>query len=32
MGLAITVVETLPIGSTFQSSSSVGNGRMSVPR
>ena len=31
-GLAIMVVETSPIGSTFQSSSSAGDGRMSISK
>ena len=31
-GLAIMVVETLPIGGTFQSGSSAGDGRMSISR
>ena len=31
-GLAITMVETLPRGSTFQSSSSAGDGGISVSR
>ena len=31
-GLAITVIETLPRGSTFWSGSSAGDGRMSISR